>query len=104
MRTRARKAPDGSPPLTNTTCKISMFPPTASTAVFKSWDKLYTLDLTNTQAEPSVVNMTAGEDESDNFELKSINKSVTEAAISPDGKVMAYIAYGEVYIRNIGRK
>ena len=45
--------------------------------------------------------ITATEDETDNYQMKSINRTVSEAALSPDGQVMAIIAYGEVYVRNI---
>jgi tricorn protease len=75
-----------------------------TTAVLMAWDKLYTLDLTNKRAEPKPLTITANEDENDNFELHSINRDVSEAALSPDGKVMAYTAYGEVYVRNLEDK
>lgn len=70
-----------------------------STAVILVWDTLYSLDLTADNAKPQPLAITASEDERDNFELKSIINEVTEAKLSPDGKVMAVIAYGEVFIR-----
>ena len=75
-----------------------------STAVFMVWDTLYTLKLTEPGAQPMALTITANEDENDNFELKSINREVDEAALSPDGKVMAFAAYGEVYVRNLEEK
>ncbi len=72
-----------------------------STAVFMVWDKLYTLALRDLNAEPRALTITANEDEADNYELKEMDKQVSEAVLSPDGKVMAFTAYGELYIRNI---
>ncbi len=75
-----------------------------SMAVFTVWDKLYTLALDQRDAEPVPLTVTANQDEADNFQIKSIDKEVSEAALSPDGKVMAFIAYGEVYVRNVEEK
>ncbi|UCD74743.1 MAG: PD40 domain-containing protein [Phycisphaerales bacterium] len=72
-----------------------------STAVFVVWDTLYTLDLNDPAAEPEALSIIATEDEKDNFQLKRIDRDVTEAALSPDDQVMAFIAYGEVYVRNV---
>ncbi|MHC5109786.1 MAG: S41 family peptidase [Planctomycetota bacterium] len=70
-------------------------------AVLSAWDKLYTLDLTARDAQPVELQLSANEDEADNFKVLAVNKKVSEAALSPDGKVMAYVACGEVYVRNI---
>lgn len=75
-----------------------------SKAVLMVWDTLYTLDLAEPGAQPVALSITANEDEDDNFQLKSINREVGEAALSPDGKVMAFAAYGEVYVRNLEEK
>lgn len=72
-----------------------------ATAVLVAWDTLYTLDLRNQNAEPRPLTITAGEDESDNIQLLTVDRRVSEAALSPDGKVMAVVAYGEVYVRNV---
>ena len=72
-----------------------------STAVLMVWDTLYTLDLESPGADPVALTITANEDEKDNFELKAMRGEVDEAMLSPDGKVMAYAAYGEIYVRNI---
>jgi len=72
-----------------------------STAVFVQWDTLYRLDLDDANATPAALTITASEDERDNYELLSIDRRVDEAALSPDGQVMAMIAYGEVYVRNV---
>ncbi len=73
-------------------------------AVVCVWDKLYTLDLTDSNAAPAALTITANEDYEDNYEIKAIDREVTEAALSPDGQVMALVAYGEVLVRNIDDK
>ncbi|RJP34611.1 MAG: peptidase S41 [Phycisphaerales bacterium] len=75
-----------------------------TTVVLTVWDTLYRLDLTQRDPQPEPLKISASEDESDNYEIKSINRSVSEAALSPDGKVMAFAAYGDVYVRNIEEK
>ncbi len=75
-----------------------------ATVVLTAWDTLYTLDLTERDPTPKPLQISANEDEADNYEIKAINKTVREAALAPDGKVMAFIAYGEVYVRNIEEK
>lgn len=74
------------------------------TVVLMAWDSLYKLDLNEPEAVPQRLVITAVEDDRDNFELKSINREVSEAALSPDGQVMAMIAYGRVYVRNVDDK
>jgi len=69
------------------------------TLVFAMWDRLYSLDLSKSGAQPRAIELTADEDELDNYEIKPIDRTVTEAALSPDGKTMAYVAYGEIYVR-----
>ncbi|MDQ2077203.1 S41 family peptidase [Marinimicrobium sp. ABcell2] len=71
------------------------------TAVVHVWDTLYTLDLTDPNAEPVALTIRASEDGRDDYTLRRIDRDVTEAALSPDGKVMAYIAYGRVYVRHL---
>lgn len=75
-----------------------------STAVLSVWDTLYTLDLRRRGAAPTPLAITANEDERDNFEVRAIGREVSEAALSPDGKVMAFVAYGEVYVRHVDEK
>jgi len=72
-----------------------------STAVMHVWDTLYTLDLNDPNAQPQPLTINAPADELDPYEIKSVDREVSEAALSPDGKVMAYVAYGEVFVRNI---
>lgn len=75
-----------------------------STAVIHAWDSLYTLDLTRDNAKPKLLSITAAEDATDDYDLQSIGSNIDEAVLSPDGKSMAYVAYGEVYVRNIEDK
>ena len=70
---------------------------------FVAWDTLYTLDLTSPDATPVALSIRATEDEFDRQELKKIDREVSEAELSPDGKVMAFVAYGEVYVRSIDK-
>jgi tricorn protease len=72
-----------------------------STVVLMVWDTLYHLDMGDLERGPQPVSITAIEDDGDNYELKSINREISEAALSPDGQVMASVAYGRVYIRNV---
>ncbi len=75
-----------------------------STAAFAVWDTLYTLDLRDPNARPEPLKITANQDEADNYQILAIDRKVTEATLSPDDKVMAFIAYGDVYVRNVEDK
>ena len=70
-----------------------------TTAVFSAWDTLSTLDLRAAGAAASKLVIMASEDDGDNFALRQVGKDVSSAALSPDGKTMAVIAYGQVYVR-----
>lgn len=70
-------------------------------AVFCVWDALYTLDLRATVPAPERVNVVAGGD----FipaptERINVSRLVTEAALSPDGRTVALVARGEVFVRS----
>lgn len=71
----------------------------SDTCVFSAWDTLYTLNLRDASPTAKPLTVTASEDESDNFTLKNVGRDSTAAALSPDGKTMAVIAYGQVYVR-----
>ncbi|MGC9328023.1 MAG: S41 family peptidase, partial [Candidatus Hinthialibacter sp.] len=75
-----------------------------SAAVAAVWDKLYRINLNEATPSAAELTFTANEDEGDNVVLKDVSREINEARISPDGQVMAYIAYGEVFIRNIDDK
>lgn len=70
-------------------------------AVMQVWDQLLTLDLTDPAATPQPVPLIAGEDGRQDYELRAVNREVSEAALSPDGRTMATIAYGRVFIRHM---
>lgn len=72
-----------------------------STAVLQVWDSLLTLDLEAPDAEPEAISLRAPEDGRDIHALRRIDRDISEAALSPDGKTMAYIAYGRVYVRHV---
>jgi len=70
-------------------------------AVFRVWDDLYTLDLLEEDAEPRrlEVYVSADTDRQDTERL-DLDRRVSEAAMSPDGKAVAVIARGEVFVRS----
>ncbi|WP_111413514.1 S41 family peptidase [Billgrantia lactosivorans] len=72
-----------------------------STAVLQIWDTLMTLDLEAPDAEPEPIALRAPDDGRDTHSLRRIDRDVSEAALSPDGQTMAYIAYGRVYVRHV---
>ncbi|NOG55585.1 MAG: peptidase S41 [Planctomycetes bacterium] len=71
-----------------------------SRVVLMAWDTMYVLDL-DADNDIRPLTITAPEDDEDNFEVRSVGREVSEAALSPDGQVMALVAYGEVYVRNV---
>ncbi|MCE8017768.1 peptidase S41 [Halomonas sp. MCCC 1A17488] len=71
------------------------------TAVLQVWDTLLTLDLEAPDAEPEPIALRAPDDGRDTHALRRIDRDVSEAALSPDGQTMAYIAYGRVYVRHV---
>jgi len=72
-----------------------------STAVFLVWDTLYTLNLTQRGATPQPVEIYAsGDSQTLDTRLETLDRQVSEAALSPDGKTLAVVARGEVFIRN----
>ncbi|MCE9619491.1 MAG: PDZ domain-containing protein [Planctomycetes bacterium] len=74
------------------------------TAVIASWNKLYRLDLAAPHATPKAIELTAAADVLDPVEVRHVGKDVTEAALSPDGKTMAFVAYGDVFVRSMDEK
>ena len=70
-------------------------------AVFAVWDTLYTLDLTSENATPTPVQVIASIDANTiDTQRADIGRQVSEAVLSPDGKTMAVIARGEVFVRS----
>ncbi len=72
------------------------------TAVFTVWDQLWALNLSGGPAK--VIAVTATEDTADQFEQKSVASLASEAALSPDGKAMAVVAYGDVWVKGTDSK
>lgn len=71
-----------------------------ATAVFGLWDGLYALDLTVPGGTPERIDIHVGLDsQSLDYQRFTLNSSVSEAELSPDGKTMAVVARGEVFIR-----
>ncbi|MFN5661099.1 MAG: S41 family peptidase [Planctomyces sp.] len=70
-------------------------------AVFSVFDTVYRMDLTRADTSPTPMSVASSLDASD-LELARLNisREVTEQAISPDGKTLAVIARGEVFIRS----
>ena len=70
-------------------------------AVFVVWDTLYTLDLSNPAAQPRALRLvtSSGANETD-WNRTNIGREVSEAALSPDGKTIAVVARGEIFIRS----
>ncbi len=72
-----------------------------STAVLQIRNQLLRLDLNADAATPEPITLHAGQDGHDQERLQRVDRAVSEAALSPDGRVMAYVAYGRVYIRSV---
>ena len=71
--------------------------------VMQNWDRLYALDLNDSTSgsEVRAISIEANTDGLDRVVPKNVSSMVTEAELSPDGKVMAVVAYGDVWIRNV---
>ena len=71
--------------------------------VLQNWDRLYALDLDDSMNSSEVrpISIEANTDGLDRVVPKNVSSMVTEAELSPDGKVMAVVAYGDVWIRNV---
>ncbi len=70
-------------------------------ATFVVWDTLYTLDLAAKGSSPVALRVVASPDAQDGFTQRlNLSRDVSEAALSPDGKTLAVIARGEVFVRS----
>ncbi|MFN0133112.1 MAG: LpqB family beta-propeller domain-containing protein [Phycisphaerales bacterium] len=71
-------------------------------AVFAVWDTLYVMDAR--QGEPKAVSVVADGDfaQADTLRLNA-GRQISETALSPDGKTLAVIARGEVFVRSIDK-
>jgi tricorn protease len=73
--------------------------PDGQRIVLHRWDTLYGLDLSEADPVPKPIRILAPEDGLDETEILDISRRVSEAAMNPDGKSIAVIAYGEVLVR-----
>jgi tricorn protease len=74
------------------------------TAFLTQGSQLWRLDLSKPDARPEAITVTAVADEPDPVEMRKVDKDVTEALASPDGKSMAFVAYGDVFVRSLDEK
>ncbi len=70
-----------------------------SVAVVANWDGLHRLELANPHASPQRLEILAPADLADQVVSIDLAREVSEAALSPDGKTMAMIAFGDVWVR-----
>lgn len=71
------------------------------TASFVVWDTLYTLDLKSPGAKPQPVGIVFSADFADlDSQRMNVGREVSEQAVSPDGKTLAVIARGQVFVRS----
>ncbi|MGH7242944.1 MAG: S41 family peptidase [Phycisphaerales bacterium] len=71
------------------------------TASFVVWDTLYTLDLKTPGAKPVPMSVVFSGDFADlDTQRLNLGKEVSEQAVSPDGKTLAVIARGQIFVRS----
>lgn len=68
-------------------------------AVFAVLGDLYRLDLSKQGAKPEKITITAADDSFADREFKQVGRGISETALSPDGKTMAMVADGDVFVR-----
>jgi tricorn protease len=73
-------------------------------AVFAVFGDLWSLDLSREGAEPARLAFTASDDGLVEREFKQVGRDVSEAVLSPDGKTMAVVASGDVFVRAVEDK
>ncbi|MFM7134993.1 MAG: hypothetical protein ACKO0W_11825, partial [Planctomycetota bacterium] len=74
------------------------------TAVFGVLGDLWRLDLASEAAKPEKLVFTAPDDGLVDREFRTVGRTVSEAALSPDGKTMAFVADGDVFVRAVEDK
>lgn len=72
-----------------------------TTAIVANWDGLHRLDLSNPHAATQPIEIVAPADLADQVVSIELAREASEAALSPDGKTMAMIAFGDVWVRPI---
>lgn len=74
------------------------------TAVFGVLGDLWRLDLGKDGASPEKLAFTAADDGMLDRDNKQVGRNVSDAMLSPDGKTMAFVADGDVFVRAIEDK
>lgn len=70
--------------------------------VFSKWDGLYTARFKGRRlGDVRRLDIQAPDDAFPKRTIKNVSAEVSEAAISPDGKVMAYVSFGDVFVRAV---
>ena len=69
------------------------------TAVFGVLGDLWRIDLSKDGASPEKLAFTAAADTLADREFKQVGRAPSEIALSPDGKTMAFVADGDVFVR-----
>ena len=70
-------------------------------AVLAVFGDLWSLDLSREGAEPVRLVFTASDDGLVERQFRQVGREVSEAALSPDGKTMAVVAFGDVFVRAV---
>ena len=72
-----------------------------STAVFVVWDQIHTLDLTAENAKPTPIAISiSGDTNGGTTSTMDLDREASETALSPDGKTIAIVARGEIFVRS----
>jgi tricorn protease len=74
------------------------------TALFTQWDGMWRLDLATPGAQPVRVQVQGTEDEADRLRPRNVGRDVSEAQLSPDGKTLAMVCYGDVYVKGVDER
>ncbi len=74
------------------------------TLVYAQRDRLYRLDLAKPDAQPLAIDIDAEQDRPNQTQYKAVDRLVSESTLSPDGKTVAVVAYGHVYVRGVEAK
>ncbi len=65
------------------------------------WDAVHRIDLSKPGAQPVKLAIQGTEDEADRVRPRGVGRDVSEAQLSPDGKSIALVAYGDVYVKGM---
>ena len=74
------------------------------TAVFGVLGDLWRIDLSKEGAKAEKLAFSAADDGLLDTEMKQVGRSVSDAMLSPDGKTMAFVADGDVFVRAVEDK